>query len=324
MDYRFSLYSAETGHNYNEVLNALRARSRSPREASPADTWEPVFKADKIAYVLVGEGDVTRRVEVTVHAVQVEQFRGMDAVLPLRRCGRLRLEQGHGPAPRRMNRFATTPGSSPSASRARRKPLHNSGRSRRPTPRGTKSSGSRNSPRSSEVDNALIHLLSNNRQEDLRNEEEALLAFIPARWWPPVSPGGSLVNGNGIANQLLYRTTRIMHDLGPPADLYLAVRARGVGAERQPRRQPGLVPAGAGLWDAGQTVPRRRGVLNSNQNLRELREAQMVAALTRSVRFNTEITPELEQASTSSSRSSSRAAYNDLVRPATRPARPVL
>jgi hypothetical protein len=294
MDNRYSLYSAETAHDYLDALTDLRTKNRPPERANaPADApaWDSVFNSGKVAYVLVGEGDVTRRGLRFIPSMlsNSEEWTpcylyGGAAIFGWNKA------TGRGPKAYEPIRYDARQlafgleGKAETAPQQRPVPL--------PDPTWYEIIWQPQRPRSSETDNAYIHLLANNRQEDQRNEEEAHLAVI-RQIVSAGFPGGSLVNGS-FANQLLY-TTRVMHDPGPPADLYLAVRAA--------RRALNVSPEDGRAWfRLGQAYgtlakqSRERGVLLVDSSLRELREAQMVGALTRAVRFNTEVTPETEQA----------------------------
>jgi hypothetical protein len=140
-------------------------------------------------------------------------------------------------------------------------------------------------PRSPDSDNAVVHMLAYEAQSSRRTEDEWRMAAACMAG----APLGGL--GNGSVASFLLLMSGIVHDPGPPADLYLSVRAARRGLDKN-------VEDGRAWFRLGQAyatislATRERLLDAAVPAAADLRRAQTVAALTRAVRLN----PDLEAA----------------------------
>jgi hypothetical protein len=139
--------------------------------------------------------------------------------------------------------------------------------------------------RTADADNAAVHMLAYDAQSNRRTEDEIREAVARLA----AAPLGTLVTG-AAADYWLF-ASGALHDPGPPADLYLAVRAARRALDKNPDDAWACFRLGH-AYTALSFMTRERNIDAVVAPARQLRRAQIIAALTRAVRLN----PDLELA----------------------------
>jgi hypothetical protein len=291
IDNRFSLYSEETARGFREARLSLsggpqRSQENSVDETPAEPAWKAIIKENNINYLLVGEGDLMRRSPALLQRLMIQgdewtlcylyggsaiygwngNNAGAAAFARIRyNAGRLAFGRDVEKAPAKR---PTTP----------------------PEPTWYEIIWQPEPPRSADADNAGIHMMAFEVQairEAEREAREASVRFVLASG----NPLGVLVNGlvsNGLETGWLRLPSGIIREPEAPADLYIAVRAA--------RRALDVNPEDGRAWfRLGQAYTglmyktREQRLRNTVPIVRELRHAQLVAALTRAVRVNPEL-----------------------------------
>lgn len=294
MDLRLSLYSAEDARDYRDIRAALlksTEQRRDGRRPAPEDTeWGRVFAVRQIAYVVVGEGGLSRTAQpfLVPLLLQPDEWSlcylyGGAAVFGWKDAPGASAD-AFGPIRFDPARLAFGSKATQAPRQRPRPPLADAEWWQliwQPDP-----------PRSADSDDAAVHLLSFEIQrvpQLQRDVQVAVLSLIP-------SAGGSfgpIANGTA-ARERLYSSADLfmrIRDVGPQAELYLAVRAarRATMSNSDDARSWLLLgQAYHNLYMA--TRERSPGFVSPH--VRELRQTQLIAALTRAVKLD----PNLEKA----------------------------
>jgi hypothetical protein len=286
IDDRLSLYPADVARDYRDARATISTRPPQ-RGAGAAEApeggvrWEPIFAARNLSYLLIAEGDLSRRQPATLSRLLLQPedwtlcyLYGGSAVFGWN-GGTGRKAGDYAAVRYNPDRLAFGPG-------AEKAPPKHTQTTR--DPEWWEAIWQTEPPRSAEIDNAYIHVVAfEERSLFLKDEQDARAAWV--RRIPlaagPLGAVASLANLYGL---------RGVRDPGSSADLYLAVRAARRALEVNPED-------GRAWFRLGQAysellhVSREQNPGVANPITREVRQVQMIAALTRAARWK----PELEQ-----------------------------
>jgi tetratricopeptide (TPR) repeat protein len=284
IDGRLSLYSAETARDFREARKALypappRTADAAPESPNPVPNWAPVFSAWNIAYLVVAEGDLSRRAPVHVQFLMGQRSTwtlcylfGGTAVFGWNDA------KGMTAASYSAIRYDADSlafGPHPEAAPGKRPPTV-------PAPQWWQVIWQPERPRSTESDNAGIHMLAFTAQVERKSELDSRDADLRLAL-AAGGPFGPLANGALNSRMLATRVTAL--DPGPPGELYLAVRAARRALEVNSEDGQAWYQLGR-AYSALSYRTREQLIGFTVPILREVRQAQMVTAMTRAVRWN--------------------------------------
>ncbi len=288
LDYRLSLYPEGVARDYLTARESLAKQGRPRAEEEPADEpagWESVFAGRKVDFVLVAEGDLSRRPPT----VLLPLLTRADEWTPCHLCGSGAVFGWDKAGPRGAGSFAPIRyhperlAFGPEVEQAPREPAKPAIEAEwwetlwQPEP-----------VRSADADDAFIHCVAFQANEARKAQQEQR-EYVGSLVLASGGPFGPMVNGSAVRQLLSAYGAR--RDPNPPADLYLAVRAARRALKANPEDGRSWLLLGQAYWDlARRTREAEPGF--AGPAVREVRQAQMVAALAKAARLS----PDLEQA----------------------------
>jgi hypothetical protein len=285
LDTRLSLYPADAARDYHAALESLNSVRRpaddTVEETEHEQEWTRVLRDRKIDFVVLGERDLSRGVPLLLRRL-VNQSKdwtmcylfGGSAIFGWN--GAARAPEEYQPIRYDSQLLAFGPDALTAPAKRPIPP---------PDPEWWQIVWQPERKRSTEADNAVIHMMAYDAQSNRRVEEEMREAIARLAG----APLGALING-GAADYWLFAMSAI-HDPGPPADLYLAVRAARRALDENSEDGRAWFRLGQ-AYTALAFLTRERNINAMVTPARELRRVQTIVALNRAVRLN----PELEAA----------------------------
>jgi tetratricopeptide (TPR) repeat protein len=286
IDDRLSLYPADVARDYLDARKTIANPTPRPaagETAEAAGDWASVFDARKISYLLIAEGDLSRRQPAVLSRLLLQPedwtlcyLYGGSAVFGWN--GRDGHKSGDYAAIRyNSDRLAFGPG----AEKAPRKRLPPPAE-----PEWWEAIWQAEPPRSADIDNALIHVVAFEARSSLKAENDARASWV-RRIPLAAGAGGPLANGT-LVNMFVLGSYR--EPPPPPSDLYLAVRAARRALELNPEDGRAWFRLGQAYSDLFYNT-REALPAFASPITREVRQTQLIAALTRAVRWNPELEP---------------------------------
>jgi hypothetical protein len=287
MDYRLSLYPEGVARDYLAARESLaklgRARSEAEAAEEPAG-WAPVFAGRKVDFVLVAEGDLSRRPPTVLLPLLTRpeewtpcHLYGSAAVFGWDKAGP-RGAAAFAAIRYRPDRLAF----GPEVERAPREPAKPAIEAEwwetlwQPEP-----------TRSADSDDAFIHwwVFQANEARKAQQEQREYVGGLAL-----ASGGlfGPMVNGSAVRQLLSVYGVR--RDPNPPADLYLAVRAARRAVKANPDDGRSWMLLGQTYWDLSRRT-REAEPGFAGPAVREVRQAQTVAALAKAARLSPDLEP---------------------------------
>lgn len=286
IDGRLSIYPADVAGDFRDARDALLGRFRTPRseeaeDAAPAEpAWARVLRDRNIDYLIVGEGDLSRGTPALLQRLINQQkdwtlcylyggtgvFGWKGAKGGAEEFNAIRYDAGRlafGPDPEKAPPVRPVPAPEPTWWEIIWQPER---------------------PRSAETDNAHIHMVAHDAQNNRRLEQELResLARLAA------SPTGPIVNG-AAADYWLF-AAGATHEAGPPAELYLAIRAARRALKDNPEDGRAWFHLGQ-AYVALQYSTRERKLGGAIPAVTAVRQVQIVTALLQAVRKNPDLEP---------------------------------
>lgn len=287
IDDRLSLYPADVARDY---LNARRTISNPPQR--PGDSpdqaeedktdWTSVFDARKLSYLLMAEGDLTRRSPAVLSRLLLQPddwtlcyLYGGSAVFGWNgRDGKKSAE--YKSIRYNPGRLAFGPG----AEVAPRKRLQQAAE-----PEWWEAIWQPEAPRSADVDNAYIHIVAFETSGPVKERDDAREGWI-RRVPLAAAPGGPLANGTLVD----FFARFLVASPPPPAHLYLAVRSARRALETNPDDSRAWFRLGQAYSHLLYNT-REQAAGIASPIVREVRQTQMISALTRALRSNPNLEP---------------------------------
>jgi hypothetical protein len=286
IDSRISLYPAEVARQYVAVRKALYVPAAATvDESDPAAQAvaerDRVFAEHKIRYLVVGEGDVSKRQPVVLPRL-IAQSKDWTLCYLFGVAGVFGCNATAG-GPEAFAATRYDPDRLAFGPDADKVPPERP--TPAPVPEWWQVIWQPERPRSAETDNAGIHVVAFEEQANRRSEAEARAATIRvlAAAGNPVGPLAS-----GALTNLPVFFSGLAHDPGPPADLYLAVRAARRALHENPEDGHAWYWLGRAYWALNNTT-REQGSGAAAGLSRRVRQVQIVAALTRAVQANPDL-----------------------------------
>jgi hypothetical protein len=284
IDSRISLYSAEVAHEFSQAREALYKQqaqgiAENPEEAPAEQPWAAIFSTWNIQYMIATENNFSRN-EARLLPKLFDQQKVWTLCNLVAGTGTFGWNEGQGLTAKSFaairydaNRIAFGPHADKAPPKRTPPP---------PPPEWWQLAWQPEPPRSSESDNARIHIEAFKIQLKHKGEadnRDATLRFVLAAG----GPFGPIGNGAFLSRNLATNITLL--DPGPPGDLYLAVRAARRALEVNPEDGKAWLELGR-AYSALSYTTREQMFGFSVPFLREIRQAQMVTALTRAARWN--------------------------------------